>query len=341
MTSGVSKVFRAVSHLILVERGPAFRWGFAALSFAIALSLRGVLNGALADGFPFLTFFPAIILTAFFCGRGPGMAVSIASFLASWLLFLSEPGTINLSPPAITAMAFFGFISITDILLIDIMTRAVKHLEEERQRSAAMAEQGRLMFHELQHRVSNNLATVAGLLSIQRRAIRDEAARKALDDAVARINAVSRMKRLLHDPTAQEVDFGAFLKNMTDDMISTAGAEGRIRVLLDCPRLAIPRDHAVPLGLIATELLSNAIEHGFADDRAGQIALRLSQEGQDVVLRIEDDGHGLPRGFRVEQTSSLGLTIARQFAQQMGGSLRMATGPEGGTMSELIFPNEI
>ncbi|MDB6454329.1 sensor histidine kinase [Falsirhodobacter sp. 20TX0035] len=341
MTPGVSRVFRTVSHLILVQRGPAFRWGFAALSFAIAVSLRWTLNGALASGFPFLTFFPAIILTAFFCGRWPGIAVSVASFFASWLLFVSEPGTLNLSPAALTAMGFFAFIAITDILLIDIMTGAVQDLEEERRRSATMAEQGRLMFHELQHRVSNNLATVAGLLSIQRRAVRDEVARKALDDAVARINAVSRMKRLLHDPTAQEVDFGAFLKNMTDDMIATAGAEGRIGVTLDCPRLAIPRDHAVPLGLIATELLSNAIEHGFAGDRSGRIALRLSQEGGDVVLRIEDDGHGLPDTFRVEESSSLGLTIARQFAQQMGGRLRMAASPTGGTLSELVFPKEV
>lgn len=339
MIAGQSRVFHIISRQILEKRTGWFRWGFAGLSFVVAVLLRWALDGQLGVGFPFVTFFPAVILTAFFCGLGPGSVVSVASFLASWLLFVSDPGTIDLSMQALMAMAFFAAIALTDIVLIHIMTRAVHRLDEERSHSALLADQRRLMFHELQHRVSNNLATVAGLLTIQRRAIKDETARKSLDDAATRINVVARMTRLLHDPSAQEVDFGTFLRDITHDMIAAAGAEGRVQVDLDCATVIIPHDRAIPLGLIASELLTNAIEHGFAGDASGRILLRLAEDGGIVTLRIEDDGHGLPPAFALEEARSLGLTIARQFAIQMDGSLIMENRAPKGAVSEIVFPN--
>ncbi|QUS35738.1 sensor histidine kinase [Falsirhodobacter algicola] len=338
MKPDISRIFGTISRLILEPRSTAFRWGFAVLSFAVALALRWVVDDQLQDGFPFLTFFPAVVMTAFFCGILPGVVVAVASFAASWTLFISEPGTLDMSAQALTAMAFFTFITVTDVVLIAIMSRAIRHLDEERNRSAAMAEQGRLMFNELQHRVSNNLATVAGLLTIQRRAVKDETARKALDDAAARINVVARMKRLLHDPTAQEVDFAAFLRDMTHEVIAAAGVEERVHVHLECARIAIPRDRAIPLGLITTELLSNAIEHAFGAGEEGHVEIVLRRNGTKVVLRIADDGHGLPAGFVLEETRSLGLSIARQFALQIDGELVMKNRAPKGAVSELVFP---
>lgn len=331
-------VFRLFSRLILERRSPAFRWTFAMLSLAIATSLRWVLNEQLTSGFPFLTFFPAVIMTTFLCGLGPGIAVGIGSFLASWLLFLSEPGQVTLTVEAALAMGFFTLVTVTDIVLITVMMRAFAHLDEERKRSQMLAEQRGLMFHELQHRVSNNLATVAGLLTIQRRAIADETAKKALEDAAARINVVAKMKRLLHDPTAQEVDFGGFLQGMVQDLTTAAGSDGRVSVDLVCEHVLISRDQAIPVGLVATEILTNALEHGFPGAAQGQVRIQLAEARGVVTLRVEDDGQGLPQGFDLARTGSLGLSIARQFAQQMGGTLNLWNRAPQGTVSELVFP---
>lgn len=333
-----TRIFQLFSRLILERRSTLFRWSFAALSFAIATSLRWVLDDRMTSGFPFLTFFPAVILTTFLCGLWPGIAVGIGAFFASWLLFLSPPGTIDLTPAAALAMGFYTLVAATNIVLITVMVRAFAHLEEERQRSEMLAEQRGLMFHELQHRVSNNLATIAGLLTIQRRAVQDEQARKALDDAAARINVVAKMKRLLHDPTAQDVEFGAFLREMVQDLVQAGGSGDRVDVKLDCEAVLIPRDQAIPLGLIATELLTNAFEHGLPEPARGMVHLRLAEQDAIVKLRIEDDGQGLPEGFALETATSLGLTIARQFAQQMGGTLAMRHRTPRGTVSELVFP---
>ncbi|WP_128254344.1 sensor histidine kinase [Falsirhodobacter deserti] len=334
------RIFGLFSRLILERRSTFFRWTFALLSLAIAISLRWVLDDRLSDGFPFLTFFPAIILTTFLCGLAPGLVVAIGSFLAAWLLFVSVPGTVDLSAQAGLAMGFFGLVVATDVLLITVMIRAFSHLEDERARSERMAEQRRLMFHELQHRVSNNLATVAGLLTIQRRAVQDLTARKALDDAATRINVIARMSRVLHDPKAQDVDFGEFLHEMAHDLAEASGAADRVTLTRDCAPVTVTRDQAIPLGLIATELLTNAFEHGFPDDASGNIRLLLAVDGTTVTLRIEDDGCGLPAGFSLDRACSLGLTIARQFAQQMGGSLTMKNRAPKGTVSELVFPRD-
>jgi two-component sensor histidine kinase len=86
-------------------------------------------------------------------------------------------------------------------------------------------------------------------------------------------------------------------------------------------------------------LLANTLEHGFPGDRAGQIGVSLaatSEEGRALLL-IRDNGKGLPDGFDIEQARSLGLSIARQFAKQLGGTLVMERRPEGGTEARLEF----
>ncbi|WP_045386723.1 histidine kinase dimerization/phosphoacceptor domain -containing protein [Falsirhodobacter sp. alg1] len=331
------RVLRWLAPVFSTQRSPLFRWSFAVISLVLAIVLRWVVAGYLPAGFPFLTFFPAIILTTFLGGFRPGLFVCVGSFFASWLLFVSEPGTVNFSAEAMVAMAFFAFVAATDLILITLTLRVTQQLEKERRISSVLAEQRGLMFHELQHRVSNNLATVAGLLTIQRRAVKDEVARKALDDAAARINVVARMKRILHDPLAQEVSFGDVLQDMARDMIEASGATDRITMRFDCAPVAIPRDQAIPFGLIATELLTNAVEHGFAGDGTGVIDVRLSQDAGYVTLTIADQGRGLPEGFSLDKATSLGLTLASQFAIQLNGELTMKNRPEGGAVSRLAF----
>lgn len=339
MTTGLSgRTFRVISALSLERRGFAVRWGFAMLAFSIAVSLRWVLEPALPPGFPFLTFFPAVMLTTFFCGVRPGIAVATASFFASWAIFIPPRWSFSFSTEAMIAMGFYSFIVITEILLMHMMSRAILHLSVERTRTAQLAEQQILMFNELQHRVSNNLATVAGLLTIQRRRLRDPGARKALDDAVLRINLVAKMKRMLHDPTAQDLDFGTFLAAMTGDLIETAGAGARVESRLECDSIRVSRDQAIPLGLIATELLSNSLEHGFPGGDRGTLVVTLLRDDDRAVLRIFDDGRGLPGDFALQDAGSLGLTIARQFAEQLGAVLTMKNRAEGGAISELVFP---
>lgn len=327
-----------------MQRSAVWRWSFAAIACLVSFALRYGLDDTLPAGFPYLTFFPAVILTTFFAGLWPGSVTALVCGIAAWFFFIAPVNSFALSGASGVTLAFYAFIVSTDIAIIHLMNRAMAGLQAERSRSAELAEARKLMFHELQHRVSNNLSAVASLLKLQRRKVSDPAAKRALDDAVGRIALVARMQRMLHDPGAQQIDFARFLHDMTHDVLQSNGAEGRIAHRVETCPVVIGADQSIPLGLIATEFLANAVEHGFPGDRAGNVQVRLEVIDGDeadpaqAMLEVRDDGVGLPQGFALEATESLGLQIARQFAQQIGAELTMAADAAGGTVSRLLFP---
>lgn len=337
--TAVSKGLEAIGRWEPNDLSPGLRWGLAVLAWGVALFVRYELEGMLPPGFPYLTFFPAVLLSAYFLGTGPGVAVAVASGLAAWYFFIAPFNSFAVTGATLVALAFYAFVAATEIGLTTLAQHARRALSAERQSNAQLAEQRRLMFHELQHRVSNNLTTVSGLMKLQRRMVTDEAAQLALDDSVRRIDLVSRIMRNLHDPSGQTVDMARFLADTGRDILESTGATDRVALKMAAEPLLVGPDVSVPLGLISAELLANTLEHGFPGDRAGQIGVSLaatSEEGRALLL-IRDNGKGLPDGFDIEQARSLGLSIARQFAKQLGGTLVMERRPEGGTEARLEF----
>lgn len=318
---------------------PRLRWGLAALAWGVALFMRHELEGALPPGFPYLTFFPAVLISAYFFGTGPGIAVAVASGLSAWYFFIPPFYSFGVTGATLVALIFYAFVAATEIGLTTLAQHARRALSAERQANERLAEQRRLMFHELQHRVSNNLATVSGLMKLQRRMVADEGAQLALDDSVRRIDLVSRIMRNLHDPSGQTVDMARFLADTGRDILESTGTADRVALKVEATPLLVGPDVSVPLGLIAAELLANTLEHGFPGDSAGQIGVTLGANAEEgrALLKIRDDGQGLPDGFDIETARSLGLSIARQFAKQLGGTLVMERRPEGGTEARLEF----
>lgn len=119
---------RLLSRTSVFRANPALGYGFALLAFALALGLRFLIDDSLPPGFPFLTFFPAVIISAFIAGTRPGMLCTALSFLAVWYWFLDTPGTFALSYGGAVALAFFLFIAAVDIALIRAAARSVDQL---------------------------------------------------------------------------------------------------------------------------------------------------------------------------------------------------------------------
>lgn len=320
----------------LTERSTRYKVAFVAVAFLIAFVLRLMLRGHLPSGYPYLTFFPAVILTTFFAGVRAGVIQAVLCGIAAWYWFVPPFNSLYLSGNTALALIFYVFIVFTDILLIAVMNTTLIRLEDERRLSDRLARSRELMFHELQHRVSNNLQVMASLLQLQRRDVSDPGAQAALDAASARLNVVSKIQRRLHDPDQQGIDFSRFLQEVVPDIVAAAGVEGQARYSLDLDPMPVTRDQAIPLALISTEFISNAIEHGMAGRDSVTISVRLKRQGEGAALEILDDGQGLPEGFDLARTRSLGLSIARQFATQLGGEMSMRTA--GGTLARLDFP---
>lgn len=328
---------RFVERLPLVLDRPAYAYGLTLIFCGAAFMLRIAAEPLLPNGYPFVTFFPAVILSSFLFGVRPGIFAAILCGLVSWYVFIPPFYSREVNPGVAVAMLFYTGVVVVDILLIHFMQRANFHLAVERERSRALAENRELLFHELQHRVSNNLQVVAAMLALQRRHVDHDVARKALDDASARLGLVGRISRALYDPSGAGQDIGAFLTMLTDDVLEASGRSD-IKLSVAAPEgLTIEPAITVPLALIVAESVSNAIEHGLPD-RPGKIVVTLEEAQGALALRIVDDGHGVAPDFEHGTSDSLGLRIANALAVQLGGRFSLTPGANGGAVARLDLP---
>lgn len=316
----------------LAQGRPWIGYGFAIAASALATWLRFEVDSALPPGFPYLTFFPAVIFTAFLFGFGPGVLAAMLSGLAAWFWFI-PPAGFGLVYNTAVALAFYVFIVTVDIALIHWMQRANRHLAAERRRANELADTREMLFQELQHRVGNNLQMVASLLSLQKRGIGEPEAVRALDDAARRVATVGRIQRTLYSGSGDQLDLGPYLEAILKDTVSASGRDDiATRFENRVGEVSLEPAAAIPAALVVAEAVSNAIEHGFAR-AGGTIDISLTEDENCYVVKVEDDGAGLPPGFVFAQSDTLGLRIARSLAASLGGNFDLAPrdGGQGST----------
>lgn len=300
--------------------------------------LRLVADPLLPSGFPYVTFFPAVIITSFFFGVRLGSVSALLCGLLAWYFFIPPAHGFVLTQGAGLALAFYVFVVATDLALVHWMQAANSQLARERETSRQLAEMREVLFHELQHRVSNNLQVAAGLLTMQKRQLADADARAALDEAGARLALVGRISRQLYDPSGAAQPLVPFLTELCRGVIEASGRmDVGVQVSGD-QRLRLQPDAAVPTALIVAEAVANAIEHGFADGRAGQIIVQVERGSEGSLgLMVRNDGYGLPANFDLKASTSLGLRIASTLAQGQSGSFRLER-IDGATTATLSLP---
>ena len=313
---------------------PVPAYGFAAAAFLVGLGARFLIHPVLPPGFPYLTFFPAVILTCFVAGTRAGTLCAVLSGLAAWYWFIPPFDSFGLTSHTALALAFYVFIVGVDIAIIHAMRRAGERLKAAQQVSAELAERQSTLFAELQHRVANNLSFVSSLLLLQKAAVAADpaSASGAFDDAIHRLEMMARLHRRLHDPAALDQPLGTYLDGLCDDVLKAAGASGvACRVTADDVRLDLRG--LTSLSLILTELVTNSVKHAFKGRDHGVIEVDLKRLGPHrAALTVADDGPGMPR----KVVPSLGLQIIQGLASQLDGELVL---PEpGSSLTRVEFP---
>ncbi len=191
---------------------------------------------------------------------------------------------------------------------------------------------------EIHHRVKNNLQTVAALLRLQARRIESPEGRLALEEAVRRVGSIAIVHDTLSQAFDEYVDFDEVadrLRVMVSDVSSTGASVTSLR---EGSFGLIPAEVATPLAMVLTELLQNAVEHGFGE-RPGHIVVTARRLVGRLEVTVEDDGKGLPADFDLETAGSLGLSIVRTLVEsELDGMLEMGTGSSGGARVRLDLP---
>lgn len=306
----------------------------AVLAFGFAFGTRIWTGAWLPPGFPYLTFFPAVVLVAYFAGLRPAIVTATLSGLSAWWFWIGPPG-FDFAFPTLVALGFFVFVVAVDIFFITGMDVASRRLADEVARNQALAESRDVLLREVQHRVSNNLQVISALLNLEARGALEPGARRALADASARTGLVARIQRSLADADQQETAFNALARSIADDALMAA-ARDDVTVSISSGEVALSAEEATPVVLILLECLNNALEHAFPG-RPGEITVSLCDDGVFRTLTVSDNGVGLgeiPAG----EPSSLGSKIVASLARQLRGQWSLQAA-QVGACARLRWPS--
>jgi two-component system, sensor histidine kinase PdtaS len=193
---------------------------------------------------------------------------------------------------------------------------------------------------EIHHRVKNNLQTVAALLRLQSRRLRIPEARAALDEAVRRVGSIAIVHETLSHTPEELIDFDDIVDRVIMMVGEVSTAETRIVPKRTGSFGVLSAAIATPVAMVLTELLQNALQHGLPD-RFGLLEVSAARGHDRLVVVVSDDGVGLPRGFDVESSTSLGLQIVRTLVVgELNGRLEFRARGGGGTEVVVDVPIE-
>jgi two-component sensor histidine kinase len=212
---------------------------------------------------------------------------------------------------------------------------------EEELRAALAARD--LLMAEIHHRVKNNLQIVASLLNLQAGRVRTAEARTAFSSARDRVRALATLHRHLYTHSDFEtIALGTFLDELCGQLFEALGETPgeRITLKVSAPDITLSSDEAVPLALIITEAVTNALKYAFPGADRGSVSVMVSQDGETLTLVIRDDGIGIPASQQAEPAElggGLGTMLIEGFARQLGATLTTDSGATG-TELRLTMP---
>lgn len=193
------------------------------------------------------------------------------------------------------------------------------------------------LLREVHHRVKNNLQVISSLLVLKGRNCTDERVRDAFNEMLQRIAAMSLVHEALYQrDDSSRIDLVAYLEGLGTSQIASHGADDRIRCTVAGRDEMLNLNTAVPVGLIAAEVISNSLKHGFSGGREGVLRITVDSSRGSRVLTIEDDGCGLPADDG--RGSGTGMRLVAALVGQIDGRFTLAPRPGGGTAFRLAFP---
>ncbi|AUG52097.1 sensor histidine kinase [Thalassospira marina] len=203
--------------------------------------------------------------------------------------------------------------------IVDISDRKTRQQHLERS-----LREKELLLAEVHHRVKNNLQIVYSLLDLQSAQIEDPGIREMLRDSCNRVRSMAQVHQTLYQSEdVSQVELGHFF----DDLLRSLHASyvvdsSRIAINTNISQVFLPIGSAVPCGLIANELLSNALKHAFPGGREGKIDVFVGKSDANTIrIDVSDNGVGLPEKLDVENSTSLGLQLVYMLVDQLHGTI--------------------
>lgn len=218
------------------------------------------------------------------------------------------------------------------------LRKAKEEADEETRRAKERAE---ALLAEMNHRVANSLALVTSLLRLQAASAQHEETRQVLQETQSRISAIAGMHRSLYsNDKISTVDMKPYIGALVADLSSTVGGpETGLQISVDLDEIELAADKAVSVGMIVTELATNALKYAYREGEEGEIRIIFKRvDEKNARLAVEDDGAGLSSSSEAKpgnHRTGLGTRIVRSMADSIGNGIQYPQ-TERGTVAEVL-----
>jgi PAS domain S-box-containing protein len=215
------------------------------------------------------------------------------------------------------------------VSMVDIS--ASKEAEQALRESMGRQE---VLLREIHHRVKNNLAVIASLFYFESMHTTDARAVALFEDSRRRIRSMALVHETLYrSDNLASIDMADYARILANEvMVTCQKPTTKVRLSTDLQPVSLSIDQAVPCGLILNELVCNAFKHAFPNGRSGRVHVSIQESGVNCIMRVIDDGVGLPTDLDITTHHSLGLRLVRLLAKQLRATLefeRRRPGTEG------------
>jgi two-component sensor histidine kinase/ligand-binding sensor domain-containing protein len=205
---------------------------------------------------------------------------------------------------------------------------------------AASLKEKEILIKEIHHRVKNNMQVVSSLLNLQAASVSDAAVLDIIKKSRDRVLSMALIhEKLYQSRDLARIDFEQYLRKLIVHLFGSYRVDpGTVDLRIDVKNVYLDINTGIPCALIANELVSNALKYAFPEGREtrGEIAIGFSRyDDGRYILTVRDNGVGLPTGFELEKSESLGLQIVQDLVAQLDGTICVES--RGGTLYTITF----
>lgn len=228
------------------------------------------------------------------------------------------------------------------VIGLAMVSRDITDLKKAELQIRASLQEKEVLLKEVHHRVKNNMQIISSLLNLQSGQIEDQNLVEIFKESQNRIKAMALVHRNLYQSQdLAHLDFRGYIRSLIGGLFKSYGIRpDRVKMQLDINDVPLGIDHAVLIGLLINELVSNSFKHAFVNEKEGEIEVGLRQKPDgEIELTVGDNGIGLPKDMDVRKTESLGLQLVTSLAEnQLKGKVEVVRGE--GTFFRIGFRAE-
>ncbi len=209
----------------------------------------------------------------------------------------------------------------------------ITHIKEYQQQLEESLKEKEVLIKEIHHRVKNNLAVISGILGLQALHLTDENMIAIFEQSQSRIKSIAMIHEHLYQTELfTSVEIKSYVTALIEEIKNTfERVDKKIEIEISGDEVELNMNQAVPFGILANELITNALKFAFEGLESGKIELKLKQKNNRIFFTVSDDGIGLPEDFVHRKKSSLGMTLAETVTSQLQGLFSWEKTEDNGT----------